>query len=61
MLLYLKEYWIQEKTVMSKIKWYNEAFILLERILLVSNQLVHLGPSRTQMMGNVEIITSTCL
>lgn len=46
---------MREETVISKIKWYNGAFILLEGILVLSNQLVHLGASTIQIMGNVEI------
>lgn len=49
----------EKKTV--KIKWYNGAFILLERMSTVSNQLKHLGASTMQVIESVAIIISTCL
>lgn len=44
---------MQEGTAMNKIRWYKGPFVFIS-----SNQLVHLGASTMQIMGNVEIITS---
>lgn len=49
----LEEKLMQEETTMSKIRWHKGPFVFL-----FSNQLVHLGASTIQVMGNVRIITS---
>lgn len=42
---------------MSKMKWYNTAFMLPERMLVFSVGLLCLGASTTQITGNAEIST----